>query len=232
VALLTVVVLTALVVGGDNLALLAPFALVATVAAVLTWTFDRRWARVSGVAAAVISLGLFYMAFGVFQPFSPVEFLVGLAYLLGMILAFTGGIRAIRAGGRGQHTTSGGDRLLRRVVLSVIGVAAIASVVGFAFNRTTVDATEASGATLITMEKMEFDPSGSSVSAAGRLLLHNADPFTHDFTLDALGIQVVVGPGSEAVVNLGTAAPGTYSFVCSFHSSGGDGMVGTLTIAP
>ncbi len=62
------------------------------------------------------------------------------------------------------------------------------------------------------------------------MLVHNADAFVHDFTLEALEIDVTIGPGSDALVDLSAAAPGTYDYFCSLHSDGTDGMRGTVTI--
>ena len=43
-------------------------------------------------------------------------------------------------------------------------------------------------------------------------------------------IAQTVGPGSEVLVDLDGAAAGTYTYVCTLHSSDGEGMVGTITI--
>ena len=61
-------------------------------------------------------------------------------------------------------------------------------------------------------------------------MTHNADAFAHDFTLSELDIAVSVGPGSEALVDLTGLSPGTYQYICSFHSDGTEGMMGTLVV--
>ncbi|MEE8405611.1 MAG: hypothetical protein V3S32_00510 [Acidimicrobiia bacterium] len=61
---------------------------------------------------------------------------------------------------------------------------------------------------------------------AGRQLRRVA----HDFTLEELDIYVYFGPGSEALVDLSAASPGTYPYFCSLHSDGTEGMRGTVTI--
>jgi plastocyanin len=229
-SLVSVAILSVVALDSDSLAMLAAFAVVSVVAAIVVWRFDRLWARVVGVIGTVISLGLFFMAFGIGQPLSPVEFVTGLAYTLGVVVAFVGGIRAIRAGRRGEFGVAHDGRRVRIVALGVIGIGAVVSVAGLLMTRETVDAGEASGATVVTMNNVEFEPASPAIPSGGRLLLHNSDPFVHDFTLDALGIKVMVGPGSEAIVDLGSAASGTYPFVCSLHSGGNSGMIGTLTI--
>jgi len=39
-----------------------------------------------------------------------------------------------------------------------------------------------------------------------------------------------VGPGSEALVDLTGLSPGTCQYICSFHSDGTEGMMGTLVV--
>jgi hypothetical protein len=38
---------------------------------------------------------MFWLAFGLFQVFSPIEFIVGLVFLLGVVLSLVGGIMAL-----------------------------------------------------------------------------------------------------------------------------------------
>ena len=81
------------------------------------------------------------------------------------------------------------------------------------------------------MVKFEFDPGSSALPVDGKLLIQNSDPFVHDFTLDDLDIAVSIGPGSEALVDLTGLTAGTYDYICSLHSDGETGMVGTIVIS-
>jgi hypothetical protein len=75
-ALLAVVVLTLILFDGDDVAIFAVLATVGAVVTFLVWRFDKLWARILGmVATVVLGLGAFFLAFGLFQPFSPIEWL-------------------------------------------------------------------------------------------------------------------------------------------------------------
>ncbi|MDX1450264.1 MAG: cupredoxin domain-containing protein, partial [Acidimicrobiia bacterium] len=168
--------------------------------------------------------------FGIFQIFSPVEFIIGLLIVFGFLLAVFGGVMALVAGIRDQRDPARVERPLRNVVLGTIAVASVISVVGFFATRERVEASEVGDATAVEMVNFEFAP--ESISTPGRVVVHNSDPFAHDFTIEALDVSTYVGPGSEVLVDLGSAAPGTYELVCTLHTdpSTGEGMVGELTI--
>jgi plastocyanin len=189
------------------------------------------WSRIVGVVATVLmALTSFWLAFGLFTPFSPLEFVVALAFVLGVVISLVGGVEVIVAGRRGQDGQTTAEGRLRPVVFGVLGIAAVVSVVGLVATRTTVSEADAAGATRLDMVKFEFDPDTTAIPAGGSLLVTNSDLFAHDFTLDELGIAVRFGPGSEALIDFAGATPGTYNYICSIHSDGTTGMTGTITI--
>ncbi|HJS27062.1 MAG TPA: multicopper oxidase domain-containing protein [Actinomycetota bacterium] len=61
--------------------------------------------------------------------------------------------------------------------------------------------------------------------------LANLDTFDHDFTIDELDVQILLGP-SESVEGTFHATPGTYAFYCSIPGHREAGMEGTLTVLP
>jgi plastocyanin len=61
--------------------------------------------------------------------------------------------------------------------------------------------------------------------------LANLDTFDHDFTIDELDVQILLGP-SESVEDTFHAGPGTYTFYCSITGHREAGMEGTLTVLP
>ena len=230
-ALLVLVILSLLLLDGEDAGFFGVITAVAVVVTVVVWRFDTVWARILGVVATLgATMTMFWLAFGLFQPFSPIEFVVGLMFLLGVLLSLVGGIMALVSGRRGDAGPTRGETRLRTGVMGLIGVAALISVVGFFFTRESVSEAEAAGATTLNMVNFEFDPSTSSISSGGKLLVANTDAFAHDFTLEELDIYVYFGPGSDALVDLSGAAPGTYDYICSIHSDGTDGMRGTVTI--
>jgi plastocyanin len=225
-----VMIASLILLGGDDIAPFVVFTIVVAAAAFLTWRFDRTWSKIVGLVASVLALGGFFLGFGIFQIFSPLEFVAGLAYVMGWFLSMVGGIRAIIAGRRDRVGGTKGETRLPKVVLAILGVAAVISIAGFFATKQTVSDADAAGATTVEMVNFEFTPEALNVDAASTLLVRNTDPFVHDIAIDDLDIAQTVGPGSEVLVDLDGAAAGTYTYVCTLHSSDGEGMVGTITI--
>jgi len=218
---------------GEDIGIFLVIGGVAMAATFITWRFDRQWARALGLVGTVFSLGMFFFAFGLFHIFSPIEFILGVAYVLGFFISLVAGIRALVSGRKGVTVSEQPLSRFRSSVLAIIGVLAVVSISGFLLTKESVDDAEAAGATVLEMVQFEFSPESSSVPVDGKLLIQNSDPFVHDLTLDELGIAVTVGPGSEALVDLAGVAAGTYDYVCSLHTEDGneaDGMIGSFTI--
>ncbi len=197
------------------------------------WRYDNVWVRILGVVASVAVAGsVFFMAFGIFQPFSPLEFILGLLLVVGFVMAVVWGVMAIVAGLRGRVGATRTDRVVAVWLPVAIGVLSVVSVAGFFLTRTSVSAAEASGATEVDMVDFSFEPGDTTVTD-GRLLLSNLDPAGHDFTIEAFDIHTYVGPGSQVIVDLGDVPPGTYDYVCSLHTdpTTGEGMAGQVTIS-
>jgi plastocyanin len=232
VAIVAVIVVSLVILGeSEDIGFFFIVAGVSILATFLVWRFDRTWARIVGlIATLAVAATVFWLAFGVFEVFSPIEFIVGLIFVLGFLLALIWGIMALVAGIRGRMGPTKADGMVRTSVLGLVGILSVVSILGFFLTTESVSEAEAAGATPLDMVDFEFDPDG--VTTDGKLLIHNADPFTHDFTLDDLDIYVSVGPGSEAIVDLSAAAPGTYDFYCGLHTDteSFEGMIGQVTI--
>lgn len=210
-----------------------PVAAVATVVAIVAWRFDGLWAKILGLLGTfAVGGSVFFLVFGIFQPFSPFEFILGLMFVVGFLTSLGGGIMTLAVGGKREPGPSARGRGFRRVALGFIGVASIVSVVGFLLTRTTVTEAEAQGKAPVEMTNFEFAPETVSVASGQSLLLENEDAFAHDFTLDEFDIDVAVGPGSDAVVDVSSIPPGTYEFYCSLHTdpATGEGMTGQLVV--
>lgn len=213
-----------------------PFVVIAAalvLVTVLVWRFDALWSRAVGlIAGLAVFYLIWFLIFGVFAVFSPLEFIGGLILLVGFVLMLVGGIRTLMAGQKEKTGPTAGEKRLSRVVLTGIAILALVSIVGFLATRESVSEAEAAGAVELEMTNFEFEPESSTVAAGGKLLVHNSDAFLHDFTLEDLEIAVDVLPGGSTLVDLSGAAPGTYSFVCTIHiNDAGEGMTGTLTIS-
>ncbi len=230
-ALLVFTILGLVLFGVEDAAFFGLITAVAVVVTAVVWRLDNGWARALGVLATLGAMAtMFWLAFGVFQVFSPLEFIVGLVFLLGVVLSLVGGIMALFSRKKGDTGPSKRETRVRKGTMGLIGVAAVISIVGFLFTKESVSEAEASGATPLEMVNFEFEPSTTSIPSGGKLLVANSDAFAHDFTLEELDIYVYFGPGSEALVDLSGAAPGTYPYLCSLHSDGTEGMRGTVTI--
>jgi plastocyanin len=230
--LLVILILNVLLLGGgDFLGFMIGITIFAAILAAAVWRFDKQWARIVALVGTVLVLmSSFWFIFGLFQPFSPLEFVSGLAFTIGIVLAFVGGVTAIRASRKGKVGPTSREGRLRPVVAGIIGVAAVVSSVGFMVTKSTVSEADAAGAAHLDIVEFEFTPEVAAVPVGGKLLITNSDLFTHDFTLDEFGIAATIGPRSEILIDVPTSAPGTYDYICSLHSDGETGMVGTLTI--
>lgn len=227
------VLLTLILFDGEEL---GPLPIIVGVLAILTfvlWRFDNTAVRVLGVLAGLaVTAAIFFMVFGLFQPFSPIEFIMALLLLVGFVLTVVWGTMAVVAGLRHRSGPTNVDRKVAVWAPSVVAILSVVSVVGFLFTRESVSAEEASGATELVMEDFAFQP-WSSTTTDGRLLVINEDPAAHDFTIEGQDVHVYVGPGSETIVDLTSLAPGTYDYVCTLHSdpATGEGMNGQVTIS-
>ncbi len=225
VALVAVLAITFLMFDGDDAGMFGVLAIAAVGATFLVRSSGKRWAKAVGLVVSILSLAVFFLGFGILHLFSPVEFIVGLVYVFGVILSLLGGVKGIARGG-----SAGGSGRLQRSVLAVIGLLAVVSTVGYFATRETVAADIASGSTLVDMSQFEFVPAAATVDADGTLLVRNSDLFVHDFTSDALNIAVVVGPGNETSIDLSGVEPGTYEYICTLHHDGTSGMGGQITV--
>jgi plastocyanin len=72
-----------------------------------------------------------------------------------------------------------------------------------------------------------FSPNIVTIAQGGVITVKDVGTVHHTFTIQDKGINQVLNPGDSAKVTI-DLAPGTYTFVCTFHQS--QGMTGTLTV--
>lgn len=214
-----------------------PIFVVIGVTAFLVWRFGT-WAKIVGAIIALLAgFMLFWTAFGLFSPSSFFDFVPGALVLPGALIALTSCIASIVAKRRGHYTTGAerGERRAIRVATAIAGVLALVSALVTIASRSTVsDATGAEATSVL--EDFEFVPKTYSVAGGSQILVKNNDPFLHTFTVDALGIDVRLSPGSSKLVSI-PATPGTYVLYCEPHGDptpesgeSEDSMNGTLTV--
>lgn len=221
----------------------APFVLPITVlaglGAGLAWRFGT-WA--SGVAAALglvalIGVGGGPASIGVRRPDSVFDFVPAWMIVMGGLLAIVGGAVAIVGVRRGVSGPSLAP--LRRGALALLGIAALASA---ALSLTTGDRltdAELAGTQLVVLDEATFTPDTLELRAGEehRLALRNEGAIIHTFTSPALGVDVELAPGDEALVVVAPADADQVAFWCTPHSeetADGDreGMAGVLTVTP
>lgn len=203
---------------GGELGFFVLLIVVPWVAAFLVWRFGT-WAKIVAIVIALASLAmLFWTAFGLAHPASFFDFVPGLLVVPGAIIAIVASIAGMVAHRRGHDVAGreGGERRAIGVVLAVIGVLAVVSAVLTITSRSNVSTTNA--AAQVDMKSFEFDQTGYSVAGGATVAVKNEDPFAHTFTIDALGIDVDLGPGDSVVVNI-PAQAGTYVVYCKLHTA-------------
>lgn len=203
---------------GDQLGFLVPGIVLPWVSTFLVWRFGT-WAKVVAIVVALAGLAtLFWTAFGLARPASFFDFVPGLLVVPGGLIVLVASIAGIVATRRGHIVAGreGGERRAIGVVLAVVGVLAVVSAVLTISLRTSVDASNASAE--VDLKDFEFDQSGYSVTGGSAIVVRNQDPFVHTFTIDALGIDVVLGPGDAALVDI-PAQAGSYVVYCKLHTS-------------
>ncbi len=202
---------------GDEVPFFLITAAIGLIGAFLVLRFGT-WAKIVGVIAAIlVSMALFWTAFGLFTPNSFFDFMPGVLVIPGALLAIVACISAIVAGRRAHRAPApiGGERTGIRVVLGiVIALALLSGVLTFA-SRSTVGATEAD--LVVSMTDFEFDQPSYEIDAGSTVLVRNDDPFMHTFTVDALDIDETLSPGSEVLVEI-PDDPGQYVLYCRPHT--------------
>ena len=198
----------------------------------------RTWVQIVGIVLAVLGgLAVFWTVFGLGVPASFFDFVPGVLVLPGVITAIVCGIGAIRAQRRGDLVTAadGGERRGISIVVGVVGVLAALSLVLTVTGRDTVgDDVDADAE--VALCDFEFDEETYTFAAGDTVVVTNDDPFIHTFTVDALDIDVDLGPGSEKVVEIpADAAADTYVLYCEPHTGdkedpGEDDMAAVLTV--
>lgn len=216
---------------------LGPITLLAVTAAGLAWRFGT-WARIVGVVLGLLVLAMFgaFIVSNLRHLNSFLDFVPLVTTGVGAIFAIVFGLVAV-AGRRGSASaTAGVERRTAAVTLTVLTLLALASGITTIAGAQTVEAARSDGAIALEMAGYAFAPDTLTVASDDRLLIHNSDPVLHTFTVPALGIDQVVPPGSDALVELGGADTGSFTFYCKPHSDTAvadpddAGMAATLTV--
>lgn len=115
---------------------------------------------------------------------------------------------------------------MRRVPLALAGVITILlAACGSA-------APAAPTAISLSLTEFRFTPAPLQAAAGSsiKLGLRNAGAVEHDFTIDKLGLKILLKPGESAERSIGPLAPGTYEIICSIAGHREAGMSTQLTV--
>jgi len=179
----------------------------------------------AGRTVALVGLVLFLASDVIFggngfsTPRSFPSFAIALAGLITGVVGITAAVAARR------------DKMGRAAPLTMAWIAAgliLAVTAGNILASVTyADATRQPGDVALTARNTKFGPSQLTVNA-GRVtfFINNKDLQLHNFHIKGVGSAVLL-PASHSVRRSFSLQPGTYTFVCDFHTPG---MKGTLTV--
>ena len=111
--------------------------------------------------------------------------------------------------------------LVSVILLGAIGLSVVDMVGQSDREEATVRGGTAYGAT--TARDFGYVPAQLRTPAGDplRLTIRNQGAHTHTFTIDSLGVDVLIPAGTTRVVTLRVQRPGTYFFYCRFHQAFG-----------
>jgi plastocyanin len=213
------ILLVTLATGGslEDAVLFIPAIAIPLVAAALVFRFGL-WAKIVGLIVALLAAAVMYWTvLGLTFPASFGDFVPGMAFVIGFVLAVGGAIAAII---RRRATAAATPE--RRIIGAAGALVAAAAVVSGALGLLGREPAPNEGGTPVTMADFAF-AEGTYEMATGepaRMVVHNRDGFVHDIAIPELGVdKVAVLPGRGVVVDVPAPAAGTYTVYCTLHSN-------------
>jgi plastocyanin len=191
--------------------------LIAWVGAFLVWRFGT-WAKFVGILCALVVAGaVWWTIFALQSPTSFFDFMPAVLVVPGALIAIIAAISAIVAKrrGHGSEVAVGGERMAIRLVVGIVVVLALLSG-GLTFAGAT-DVEDSDADVVVVLSNFEFDKEQYTFEPGTAVLVRNEDPFLHTFTVDEIGIDIVVGPASEELVEI-PDEPGSYVLYCRPHT--------------
>jgi plastocyanin len=201
----------------------------------------KRWAPGLGAALAVLLAGLLIIpaaaeiGYGLTHPGDP---MFALLVVLLPLLAVTAAA-GIAATVQNYHYADTDRRAPRWIAAGLVGIAgacAGAIAVGAIPQATTAGVSPAVLASLPSLRAKGFafeeTVLHAKVGETVALRLENADPASHMFDVDELGVHAPIPVGQSGLALFKPTQPGTYTFYCTphFDKATGEGMKGTLVV--
>ncbi len=233
-ALLGVLTLVSyLVLGGAPNPGLAAVALLPFLAALGLGT-GRRWGAVAAVLAVPVVLGLRLegISFDLLRPADLLPFAVAVLQVLAAGLGLSGAVVSLAARRRAGVPRATSATLVGGGVLAALVTVGAVVALAQPDDARMLTPEQQAAAPVVDMLNYEFEASQLQVDgeevAAFRFVNDTDDD--HTFTVDELGVDVLVPSGREGVVVV-QAPAGSYVFHCSVGSHQEDGMEGRLVVA-
>lgn len=203
------------------LAMAAPF----VIGLLLMLRWPRTGAAWLGVASlAVLVFSVPFLAEALIHPESVADFMPLVVFTVASLVGTIAAIPSFREGAE-PSTASRPARAVAVLAGAVVVAAAIVAMVAVAG----IESVPARGGDIrVVAEDFEFQPVGINAEG-GPVSVHvtNRDDTRHTFTIDELGVDLNIPPGSTQRVSF-AADPGTYRFYCRPHTPG---MEGELSVS-
>jgi hypothetical protein len=181
-----------------------------------------------GILLGVVLAVLFgrYVLFVITHPEWFLDFVTAILLTAGIGLILIGSGFSLRESVRGRplRVPQGVGKAGLFASAVAFSVAVLLSAALSVVERTTVEAEGPFSAIVdLKSDRFHFQEGALGFSARpARMLVRNRDLLAHTFTIEALGIDVQLGPGSEAIIEFSAAAD-SYPIVCKVpgHTDGG-----------
>ena len=139
--------------------------------------------------------------------------------IVSLIVAGVAGIVAFLQHRRGaiRHVSRAGERwVLGATTAIVVGLMVVSGILHLT-SLESVSPDERAAAISVDMENNAFEPAQLTVTAGkpAKFVIKNRDHTVHTFTIEELGIDVKVLPGSEELIELSSLPAGTYVYSCT-----------------
>ena len=139
--------------------------------------------------------------------------------IVSLIVAGVAGIVAFVQDSRGttRDVSTAGERwVLWATTVMVVGLMVVSGALHVT-SLESVSVDERAGALSVDMKNNAFKPAQLTVPAGkpAKFVIKNRDLTAHTFTIEELGIDVKLLPGSEELVELSSPPAGTYAYLCT-----------------
>ncbi len=156
-------------------------------------------------------------ALGTFNSFFDTGLLIPV--IVSLIVAAVSGILGFLQHRRGatRHVSTAGERwVLGATTAIVVGLMVFSGTLHLT-SLESVSPDERAGAIVVDMKNSAFEPAQLTIPAGkpAKFVIKNRDLTVHTFTIEELGIDVEVLPGSEKLIELSSPPAGTYVYTCT-----------------